>query len=83
MQVTKPGGFCVYSTCSVLKEENEQQLSAALARASKRASYELEPVELAGGECIPTLPSTLDGALTVCPTALYEGFFACKVRRTA
>lgn len=83
LQLVKPGGLLVYSTCSVLKEENEQQLSAALARASKRASYELEPVELAGGECIPTLPSTLDGALTVCPTALYEGFFACKVRRTA
>lgn len=82
LQVVKPGGFLVYSTCSVLKCENEEQVNAALEKLGRRAAnYHIEPVELAGAEDIPTLPSTIDGALTVCPTELYEGFFACKIVR--
>lgn len=82
LQVVKPGGSLVYSTCSVLKCENEGQVTAALERLGRRAAnYRIEPIELEGGEDIPTLPSKIDGALTVCPTGLYEGFFACKIVR--
>ena len=84
LQVVKPGGTLVYSTCSVLKSENEDQVNAALSKLGRRAAnYRIEPIEIAGGEDIPTLPSTIDGALTVCPTELYEGFFACKIVREA
>lgn len=82
LQVVKPGGFLVYSTCSVLKCENEDQINAALAKLGRRAAnYHVEPVELLAAQDIPTLPSTIDDALTVCPTELYEGFFACKIAR--
>ena len=84
LQVVKPGGTLVYSTCSVLKSENEDQVNAALSKLGRRAvNYRIESIEIAGGEDIPTLPSTIDGALTVCPTELYEGFFACKIVREA
>lgn len=82
LQVVKPGGTLVYSTCSVLKCENEDQVSAAFEKLGRRAAnYHVEPIEFAGIEDIPTLPSTIEGALTVCPTELYEGFFACKITR--
>ncbi|MGN0073408.1 MAG: RsmB/NOP family class I SAM-dependent RNA methyltransferase [Coriobacteriales bacterium] len=80
LQLVKPGGLLVYSTCSVLKEENEEQVRAALKRA-RRTSFRIEPIALGEAQGIPTLPSTLEGALTLCPSPLYEGFFACKLRR--
>ena len=84
LQVVKPGGVLVYSTCSVLKSENEDQVTAAFDKLGRRAAnYRIEPIEIRGAENIPTLPSTIDGALTVCPTELYEGFFACKIVREA
>ena len=82
LQLVKPGGLLVYSTCSVFKEENEEQVRAALKRA-RRGSYRVEPVELGEAQGIPTLPSSIEGALTVCPSERYEGFFACKIRREA
>lgn len=98
LEVVKPGGYLLYSTCSVLKCENEEQVNAALKKASKNGSYKFVPLKLAGAEfadatqmgesgaatcadVIPTLPSTIDEALTVCPTRYYEGFFACKIMR--
>ncbi len=98
LEVVKPGGYLLYSTCSVLKCENEEQVNAALNKASKNGSYKFVPLKLAGAEfadatqmgesgaatcvdVIPTLPSTIDEALTVCPTHNYEGFFACKIMR--
>ena len=83
LEIVKPGGMLVYSTCSVLKCENEEIVRAALARANKRGSYKIEPIEAARIEGAPLLPSSIDGALTVCPSELYEGFFMAKIRRYA
>lgn len=33
-------------------------------------------------DTLPLLPTTLEGALCVCPTDLYEGFFVAKIKRT-
>lgn len=94
----KPGGTLVYSTCSIFPEENEDIVTECLAKAGKRASFELKPVVLgddapgdasdgegASGDinALPTLPRALDEALLVCPTELYEGFFTVKIERTA
>lgn len=81
LELLKPGGTLVYSTCSVLEAENEKQVEAALKAASKKGSYEVKPIELAGIEDIPQLPCSLEGAMTVCPTQDYEGFFVCKIVR--
>ena len=78
LQVLKLGGELVYSTCSILPRENEDIVEGALAR---HPECELVPVGLAGIERVPTLPCRLDGALTVCPSRLYEGFFVAKLRK--
>lgn len=44
LSVVKPGGAVVYSTCSVLKSENEDIVTAALARAKKKGAYRIEPI---------------------------------------
>lgn len=83
LKVLKPGGILVYSTCSILEDENEDIVRAALKAASKHASYKVLPIKLEGAQDIPLLSSTLEDSLTVCPTAEYEGFFMVKIQRLA
>lgn len=83
LDLLKPGGTLVYSTCSVLECENEDVLRECLKAAGKRGVYEIEPIEMDGIEDLPLLPASCEGALCVCPTELYEGFFVAKVRRRA
>ena len=80
LTVLKPGGTLVYSTCSVLPAENEEQIERALAR---HRDCELEPVGAtpAGAAGCTALPCRLDGALTVCPDGLYEGFFIALIKK--
>lgn len=76
LEILKPGGTLVYSTCSLLPRENENIVSAAL---TKHPDCELVPVELSAE--VPLLPNKLEGTATVCPTALYEGFFVAKIKK--
>ena len=81
LALLKPGGTLVYSTCSVLRRENEDAVKWALDNVRKGRSYELKPVEVAPGDVLPLLPTALEGALALCPTDLYEGFFIAKIVR--
>ena len=91
LTLLKPGGTLVYSTCSVLTCENEDIVNAALSaanRPSKKSTssaphYEIAPIELASADSLPLLPCTIEGALAVCPTELYEGFFVAKIKRVS
>ncbi len=74
LRLLKKNGTLVYSTCSVLRRENEEILMRCL----KGAACELEPVEPLEG--LPLLPSEA-GTVCVCPTGLYEGFFLAKIRK--
>ena len=75
LKILKPGGEMVYSTCSILKQENEDILSKVLTK----ENAEIQPINLT--ENIVTLPSKIDGTITVCPTENYEGFFVAKIRK--
>lgn len=79
LTVLKPGHEMVYSTCSILKDENEDVLIKLL----KNKSFELVPIDIAkcGFSNIPLLPTSIDGTLCVCPTDLYEGFFIAKIKK--
>ena len=83
LTLMKAGSTLVYSTCSILEEENESIVRDCLSKARRQGTFELKPLTFAGMEAIPTLPSTLDEALVVCPTELYEGFFMVRIERTA
>ena len=83
LTLMKPGSTLVYSTCSILEEENESIVRDCLSKVRRQGTFELKPLTFDGIETIPTLPSTLDEALTVCPTELYEGFFMVRIERTA
>ena len=83
LELLKPGGYLVYSTCSVLKCENEDVVCAALRRANKRGCYKVRPITIAGFDEAPRLPVALDGTICVCPNELYEGFYMAKIERLA
>lgn len=72
LKLLKNGGEMVYSTCSILKRENEDVLRHVL----EGCGAKVVPVEPPAG--VPLLPSA-DGTLCVMPTAQYEGFFLAKL----
>ena len=74
LTLLKGGGTMVYSTCSILEIENENVVKAAL----KGVKAAVVPIEISG---LPLLPTSLPGAICVCPTDSYEGFFMAKIRK--
>ncbi len=77
IKVLKSGKEMVYSTCSILKEENEEIVGKIL----KETKSEIVPINVEGIEEIPTLPTTIEGTLCICPNEYYEGFFIAKIRK--
>lgn len=75
--VLKPGYEMIYSTCSILKEENEENLSKVL----KSGKVELVSIDKDVFKDIPLLPVSQNGTICVCPNELYEGFFIAKIRK--
>ena len=77
LKILKPGYEMVYSTCSILKEENEEIVRKVL----KETKAEIIKIEFDGIEDLPILPVNIDGTLCVMPTEEYEGFFIAKIRK--
>lgn len=73
----KVGGELLYSTCSILKEENEKIIKQVLGD-----NIELIPLDLSNFKDLPKLPTTIEGTLCIKPTQYYEGFFVAKIRKT-
>ena len=72
----KKGGVLLYSTCTVLKAENEDVVHAFLA---KHDDYYLEPRELPD-----VFPKNETGMPTLIPGEYdTDGFFICRLRRKA
>lgn len=74
--ILKTGCEMVYSTCSILKEENEDILQPFL----KEKRIEIVPIQI-NNEALPLLPVTIKGTICVAPNELYEGFFIAKLRK--
>ena len=72
----KPGGVLMYSTCTVLRRENEDVVKAFL---ETHHDFYLEPLALPG-----VFPKNETGMLTLIPGEYdTDGFFICRLRRKA
>lgn len=67
----------IYSTCSILYEENEKIIKRFL----DSKLVEIVPIEKDLFKNAIFLPSSVDGTLCIAPTDLYEGFFVAKLKK--
>ena len=77
LQILKQNNTMVYSTCSILYEENEEQLEKLI----KQNKIEIIPIDEELFKDIPTLPTKIKGTICVLPNELYEGFFVAKIKK--
>jgi len=77
VKILKVDGELIYSTCSVLKEENEKVIEEIL----KLGNIEIVSIDENMFNGIPLLPVSIKGTICVCPNELYEGFFVAKLRK--
>ena len=75
LKLLKQGGELIYSTCSILKDENENILERCL----NESDYKLEKVEISND--IELLPSKFEEVKTIAPNEYFEGFFVSKIRK--
>ncbi len=73
----KKGSTMIYSTCSILKEENEQVLNKVL---SKYSDIEIVPLDVSNMN-LPLLPVSIEGTVCLYPNDIYEGFFISKIKK--
>ena len=75
LKILKSGGEMIYSTCSILEQENEEVLRKIV----QKMGAEIVPIQQIDG--IPMLPTTINGVMCVCPTELDEGFFVARIKK--
>ncbi len=76
VRLVKQGGIIVYSTCSILPEENERVVLPFLKKGTLSVVPFSEP-DLSGHLLLCGIP----GAFLVCPDSEYEGFFAICLKK--
>jgi 16S rRNA (cytosine967-C5)-methyltransferase len=74
-QYLKPGGTLVYSTCTLNKEENEENLQWFL---SKHKDAAVEKVYIGNNS---NFIYNADGSLTILPNDSMDGFFMGKIKK--
>ena len=74
LKILKPNHFLIYSTCSILKDENEQVIQEI----QKEFDVSIVPIFIEG---LPMLKSDINGVITVAPNEYYEGFFIAKIKK--
>lgn len=82
----KVGGVLVYSTCSIMKEENEENISWVLKNYNGKVAPEKITLSLSGSG-VDTRMMNIRGSkgnmMLVFPSPLYEGFFVSKFKKLA
>lgn len=77
INLVKEQGEIIYSTCSILKEENEWVLKEIL----KNPKVEVVPIQEKKFATLPQLPVEIEGTICIAPNELYEGFFVAKIKK--
>ena len=78
IKVLKPNHELIYSTCSILKEENEENVKKLM----DKYNLKIIPIDTNEYEGIELLPVSIDGTMCVCPNEYYEGFFVAKLKKS-
>ena len=76
LKLLKKGGTLVYSTCSLLKQENEELLKKVLPKTGAK----IIPINELFLKNLPLLKSE-EGSVTVCPNEYFEGFFLALIQK--
>ena len=76
-KILKTGKAMIYSTCSILLQENEEIVSKAL----KGTNAKIVPISLKGLEEKDMLPTKISGTLCIAPSSIYDGFFIAKIQK--
>lgn len=74
LRILKPNHEMIYSTCSILPIENEDNVNKIL----KQYNCKIIPIQM---DNLPLLPSKIEGTILVCPNEYYEGFFIAKIKK--
>lgn len=77
LNILKQKGEIVYSTCSILKQENEEIVKEIL----QTGSAEIVPIDEELFKDVPKLQVTISGTICVMPNELFEGFFIARIRK--
>ena len=77
INILKRGSEMVYSTCSILEEENENIIENIL----KTNKVEIVDIDFKGISELPLLPTKIKGTLCIMPNEEYEGFFVAKLKK--
>ena len=67
----KRGGRLVYSTCSLLQQENDAQVKSIL----KDSKMRLVPIDESNFSRVKRVANTVSGTMTVMPDTEFEGFY--------
>jgi 16S rRNA (cytosine967-C5)-methyltransferase len=84
VRFVKPGGTLVYVTCSILPEENADQIAAFRERHSQFSEVDAKELWAAQLNGPPAALADAQGGLTLTPlTTGTDGFYFCALRRNA
>jgi NOL1/NOP2/sun family putative RNA methylase len=78
-KLLKKDGVLTYSTCSILKEENEEVVKYLL---DNNSNAEIIHLDLSNYQGLPILKNSIPGTLTLYPNEYYEGFFIAQIKKT-
>ena len=78
-KLLKKDGILTYSTCSILKEENEDIIKNLL---DNNSNAEIIHLDLTNYQDLPILKNSLPGTVTLYPNEEYEGFFIAQIKKT-
>lgn len=77
----KPGGTLVYSTCTLMRQENEAIVNWAAEKYAEFLTVEQVDLKITGAHTLEVRFENGGKGLTILPSELYEGFFVAKMRK--
>ena len=78
-RLLKKDGILTYSTCSVLKKENDEVVKYLL---ENNPNAEIIHLNLTDYQDLPIIKNDIPGTLTISPNELYEGFYIAQIKKT-